>query len=200
MKPVKHLIGLIKQMIACLKEKGYDRVHTSGGTSLDGSHYAGIIGYDYDNSTKEFSFVGLPYNSIYHRSHDEDESNHTKRAGETPMDTAIREFFEETGLKAKPEDLVSILDYSIKDNRPGKEGQKHHKHFYMVNIKKCSGELASFEGPNPIDGETAAPILMPASLFSELLFIGHQQAFKKAVEKLSENRDYAYSLMNICNA
>lgn len=195
MKFVKNLVSVIKQMLSYLKENGYDRVHISGGTSLDGSHYGGIIGYEYDVETKEFYFVGLPYNSTFHRHGDD--SSHTKKPGESPKDTAIREFFEETGLKAKPEDLIEVLSYSVKDNRTGMEGKKHEKHFFIVDIKKCSGELASFEGPNPIDGETAAPILIPAQLFAELLFGGHQQALQKAITTLSENRDYAFALMNL---
>lgn len=195
MKFVKQLVSVIRQMLPHLKDQGYDRIVISGGTSLDLEHYSGVIGYEYDHSSKEFFFVGLPYNSKYHL--ENDESSNTKKPGETPIATGIREFFEETGLKAKPEDLVPILNYSIKDKRPGMENKLHHKNFYMIDIKKCSGELYTFEGPNPIDGETAAPILMPASLFYEVLFGGHKQALDKAIEKLSINREYAYSLMSL---
>ncbi len=196
MQFVKNLGAVIKQMLSYLKEKGYDRIHISGGTSADGSHYGGVIGYLYDRPTKQFYFVGLPYNSTYHKSGDFD-SSHTKRPGESPEETAKREFFEETGLKVEIADLVPIFDFSINDNRPEREGKQHHKYYFMVDIEKCSGELYTFEGANPIDGETAAPILMPADLFALSLFGGHKRAFQKAIEKLCADRDYAFALMGL---
>jgi hypothetical protein len=55
-----------------------------------------------------------------------------------------------------------------------------------------------YEGPNHIDGETTAPLWIPAVLFLEIVFKGHLEAVKKSIQKLMGEREYAYALMNIC--
>ncbi len=175
-------LAIIKEKLEGYKNDGYDRIHISGGTSKDGEHYTGIIGYYFDLQTKKIYFVGLPYKSKFHIN--EDKNGHTKRYGETPLETVIREFFEETGFIVQPEDLVLLYSFEIDDNRSERKGMKHTKYFYLVDIKKCAGTLFDFEGPNPIDGETAAPVLIPARLFTEVVFKGHLVAVNKAIEKL----------------
>ncbi len=65
-------------------------------------------------------------------------------------------------------------------------------------MKEFTGNLFTFDGPNPIDGETAAPLWVPAQLFVKVVFGGHLKAVKIAIQELSmENREYAISLMNL---
>ncbi len=185
----------ILEKILELKEEGYDRINTPGGTSKDGNDYSGIIGYHWSTIFNKFYFVGVPYNSTFYKTQQKNDDR--KAANETPIDTACREFFEETGKKIdNPGDLIYLYSKDVPDKRPEMQGKMHRKHFYMINIDKCSGELHTFEGANPIDGETAAPILMPVDLFQKVLFGGHQDAYKKACEKLSEDREIAFQLMN----
>jgi ADP-ribose pyrophosphatase YjhB (NUDIX family) len=174
----------IKEKLQAFKNEGYDRIHISGGTSKEGSHYCGLIGYCYDEVDQKLYFIGLPYRSIQHMGEDSQKDDHTKKAGETKEQTAVREFFEETGLKVKPEDLILVYDYEINDNREGMKGQKHSKYFFLIDIEKCSGELHSFEGANPIDPETMAPILLEGSLFLQVLFVKHKSAVKRGIEKI----------------
>ena len=176
-----------------LKIAGYDRIHLPGGTAKDGSYYSGAIVVTMDPITKEVYFLGVPYNSHFHIG---SENGHNKKFGEFPEQTVIRELLEETGLQAISSDLELVLNKKIPDNRPGKVGQYHQKFFYLIT--EFTGNLFTFEGANPIDGETAAPIWIPASLFIKVLFGGHLEAVYAAIEELNLiSRDYAYSLMNL---
>ena len=172
----------------------FDRIHLPGGTSIDGSYYAGAIVHVFDPITKEVYFLGVPYNSKFHLINSE--TGHNKKYGEFPEQTVIRELLEETGLQAIVANLELVLQKKIPDSRPGKYGQFHQKFFYLIT--KFTGNLFTFEGANPIDGETAAPIWIQSSLFVKVLFGGHLEAVYTAIEELKLiNRDYAYALMNV---
>ena len=184
---------LVLSQLNDLKTKGYDSVHLPGGTSKDGSFYSGVVVPVYNKEQKKFYFVGVPYDSHFHVGK---ENGHNKKLGENPEQTVIRELLEETGLQVKLQDLNQICIKKIPNNRPGRNSEFHFKYFYLA--MKFTGNLFTFEGPNPIDGETAAPILIPANIFIEVIFKGHLDAVKIAFDKLMEdNRDYAYALMNI---
>ena len=186
-------IEVVLSKINELKFQGYDRIHLPGGTSKDGSYYAGAIIANYNITTKEVYFLGVPYSSNFHL---RGENGHNKKFGELPDLTVIREIMEETGLQTTSSDLELIFEKKISDNRPGKHGQFHSKFFYLIT--EFTGNLFTFEGPNPIDGETAAPIWIPAPLFVKVVFGGHLQAVYAAIEALSLlDRDYAYALMSI---
>jgi ADP-ribose pyrophosphatase YjhB (NUDIX family) len=188
----------IQTLLKAFKDAGYDRIHISGGTSKDGAHYAGIIVYKYDKELKRFVFVGLPYDSLFYKreANGDKVAGHTKKDNELPKETAQRELFEETGLKVDDlRDLVEVYRKEIDDNRPEFKGQKHMKYYYMINIDKCSGELSSFEGENPIDGETLAPELFIKEEFMKILFKGHQLPLQKTFEKLKLiSLEYYYAL------
>lgn len=176
-----------------LKAQGFDKIHLPGGTSKDGSYYAGAVVALYDKITKEIYFLGVPYNSNFHFN---GENSHNKKFGEIPEQTVIRELLEETGLHTNPENLKLIWDSSIPDNRSGKKGEFHLKFVYLVT--DFTGNIFDFPGPNPIDRETAAPLWIPSSLFFKLIFGGHIKAVEKAIEELSmQSREYAYILMNL---
>ncbi len=176
-----------------LKHQGYDTIHIPGGTSKDGSYYAGAIVAAYDIITKEVYLLGVPYNSRFHLN---SENGHNKKFGETPEQTVIRELLEETGLQANREDLTVVWSKEVPDNRLGKSGQSHKKTVYLIT--KFTGNLFTFEGPNPIDGETAAPLFIPATLFVGEVFKGHLEAVYNAFDALScESKEYAYALMSL---
>ncbi len=189
-------IEVIKQKIAELQSQGYDRIHIPGGTSFDGSFYSGTIVAEYDPKTKEVYFLGVPYCSNYHIKND---NNHNKKSGETPEMTAARELQEETGLYVNTEDLFLVYKKDIPDNRPGKNGKFHTKYFYLVI--KISGNplnLLDFPGASHIDAETAAPIMIPSSLFVKSVFGGHLPAIYASIPFLMEiSRENAYALMNL---
>ena len=183
----------INQKLGELVAQGFDRISLPGGTSIDGSFYAGAIVVSYDSKTKEFYFLGVPYNSRFYL---KGESRHNKKSGETPEEAVIREVLEETGVQIISKNLTLAHTKSIPDNRPGKIGQNHCKYFYLVT--EFTGTLFTFDGPNPIDGETAAPIWIPAELFLKKIFRGHLDAVQISIGKLMEmNREYAYALMNV---
>jgi len=177
-----------------LKSQGYDRIHLPGGTSIDGSFYSGVILAKYDSITKDVYFLGVPYCSSFHLN---GRSNHNKKIGEVASQAALRELFEETGIQTTPENLDLVLEKKIPDNRSrGTLGQFHFKYFYLVT--KFMGNMFNFDGPNPIDGETAAPLWIPANLFVKTIFKGHLEAVNAAIEKLmNEDRQYAHALMNL---
>ncbi len=185
-------VSEIEEKLALLKTQGYDRIHIPGGTSKDGTHYSGVIIPAYDPSLRKMYFVGVPYDSNFHKSGDDNNTN--KKLGEHAIETAIREVIEETGLSVLPEDLEKLdASYSITDNRD--VTKKHYKNYYLAT--KVTGNLFAFSGPNPIDGETAAPVLIPVELFVKVIFGGHKKALESAIQKLlSLNGDYAFALMN----
>jgi len=180
---------VIKRKISNYEKQGYDRIHIPGGTSKDGEHYSGVFLYHFDKKSKEILFLGVPYSSKFYLEHKS--NGHTKRSGETPKETARREVLEETGLFIEEGDLDLVLQYHI-PNRIDKT-KTHQKNFYCTN--KYSGTLYSFEGPNPIDGETSSPLWIPYNLFRKVLFGGHQQALQLAVRRLRNlSADYYYAL------
>lgn len=183
---------IIKNKINDLKILGYDRIHIPGGTSVDGSYYSGCVIATYDHQSRKVYFLGVPYNSSFHLKG----RSANKSLGETPESTIIREVFEETGLHLFNEDLKKIFERSVRDNRPGKSNEYHKKHFYLaVNF---TGNLFDFPGPNPISGETASPLWIPAELFVKIVFGGYKQVIKLAIEDLMQlNLEFAYSLMNL---
>ncbi|MBK5215930.1 MAG: NUDIX hydrolase [Candidatus Pacebacteria bacterium] len=183
----------ITNKIGELHSNGFDRIHLPGGTSIDGNFYSGVVVADYDEETKEIYFLGVPYCSSFHF---KGEGGHNKKTGETPETAAVRELLEETGIQIKKDSLDLVFEKDILDNRSGRVGKFHTKYFYLVT--KFTGNLFTFEGENPMDGETAAPIWIPASLFVKVVFGGHLTAVNSAIKNLCmQDRKYAYALMNL---
>ena len=181
----------VTNKIGELHAQGYDRLHLPGGTAKDGSFYVG--GICHRLIEKEVEILVVPYNSNFHL---KGESGHNKKSGEIVEDALVRETLEETGLQIIPSALKLLIEKKIPDNRPGKVGQFHTKYFYLVS--GFTGNLFTFDGPNPIDGETAAPLWVPASMILNLIFGGHKKAVEKAMEELSlQSREYAIALMNV---
>lgn len=185
----------VLEALEAFKTQGFDRIHIPGGTSKDGKHYAGVFLFYHDREEKEIYFIGVPYNSNFHKT--EDANGHTKKLGETPEQTAIRETQEETGLLIDKESLDKIDHYAVPSkNNPG---EMHNKHFYLTS--QFRGGLFDFQGkPNNIDAETGSPIWIPLSLFSKVLFgakprpgkhgfYGHRNSLEKALLSLMADRD-----------
>lgn len=198
-------LNIIKQQLEEFKNAGYNRICIPGGTSKDGDHYSGAVIPYWDVITKLLWIVGVPYDSQYYKTNDE--NGHTKKSGEHPIETVIREVTEETALSIDPRDLVKLdCSFSIPDNRVKvTENKMHAKNFYLA--EKFSGNLFNFNGPkpNPIDGETSSPIMLPASMFLKVVFHPHQKAAKEAIrrlikssEELAPYKDYYTAMVNMC--
>jgi len=182
-------LSLIRQF----RLQDFDQIRTSGGSSYDEEYYSAVFIAQYDKESKQVFFLGLPYNSSFYK---ENESNgHTKKNGESPTETAIREGIEETGLLIKECDL-KLVYHSFVPNRKDIT-KNHHKYFYLVD--NFQGTLFDFlDEPNPIDNETSTPIWIPASLFREVLFEGHQKSLRKAIEELKQTSvEYYYALESV---
>lgn len=41
------------------------------------------------------------------------------------------------------------------------------------------------------------PFMIPAKLFLQVVFGGHKEAVKKAIESLMQEREFAFALMNL---
>jgi len=177
-----------------LKEQGFDQIKLPGGTSKDRQHFSAVVICYYNPNDKKTYFLGLPYNSSFHKSGDENEN--IKKHGETPTQTAIREAKEETELILKKEDLEELVyaKYEVKD-RDDRSKVVHVKHFFLV--KKFSGNISEFDGPNETDGEIAAPLWISAVLFKKVLWGGHRKAFDGSLRILSSDREICMSIMDL---
>lgn len=174
-----------------LHTQGFDRLQLPGGTSLDGTF--AVLGVLTRWEMNDLWILLNPYDSGFHR---KNHSSHNKRAGESKEDAFKREILEETGYQVLPENSTLIYEKEVPDNRSGKLGAVHTKYFYLVT--EFTGTAFTFEGPNPIDGETAAPIWIPASLAVKLIFGGHSKALQNAFEYLCGiDKKYAIALMNL---
>lgn len=182
--------GYLLSKIEEFRSLGFDEIRIPGGSSLGEEHYSGVFLFVCDEASKKLFFLGVPYNSSYFKNGSG--NSHTKKAGETPAETARRELFEETGLLVEEKDLNLSYSYSVQDRHDKKK--LHTKYFFLT--KEFQGTLSDFAiRPNPIDNETASPLWIPASLFKDLLYRGHQAAFKKACDFLKlESADLYYAL------
>jgi 8-oxo-dGTP pyrophosphatase MutT (NUDIX family) len=122
-------------------------------------------------------------------------TNPNKKFGATPLETLARETIEESGHHILPENATLVYKEEVPDNRNGKYGAIHTKYFYLVT--EFTGTTFDFEGPNPIDGETSAPIWIPAELAIKVVFHKHLKALQNAFEYLCEDKKYAIALMNV---
>jgi len=184
----------LHERLHALKLQGFDQIKLPGGTSKDRKHYSGVVIFHYDSKTKKSYFLGLPYDSYFHQTGDE--NGNTKKFGETPMQTAIRETMEESALIILEKDLQELIN--SRKELPDREDRTkigHTKHFFLA--KSFSGVVFNFEGQNPIDRETGAPLWIPVDLFAKILWIGHLQALKEAIQILSFDKEICMSLMMV---
>lgn len=181
------------EKIEALKVQGFDQIKLPGGTSKDKKHFSACVIPFFYPKTKKTYFLGLPYNSSFYKTEGEKD---TKKRGETPMQTAIREAMEETALILLEDGLEELTKakFEVKDREDFKK-VVHTKYFFLA--KNFSGVAFEFDGPNAIDGETAAPLWIPADLFAKILWGGHQKAFKEALQVLSSDRQICMSIMNL---
>jgi len=174
-----------------LKLQGFDQIRLPGGSSKDESHYSGVFIYGYNPENKQVYFVGVPYNSNHWK--DNRSNGHTKKLDETALETGCREVFEETGFNIEEHDLNLVFNYSI-PNRKDKL-KVHTKNFYLCNY--FTGNMHNFTGANLIDRETAAPLLLPLSIFKKVLYGGHQNALAQALDSLkNESLELYDALVN----
>jgi ADP-ribose pyrophosphatase YjhB (NUDIX family) len=192
----------LKERIHYIMNQVFDSLRFPGGTAPDGSSSSTVVCIVYDEETREFYFLVLPYNSKCKINKDK---GHKK---EDPKDTARREFNEETHLEINPDDLYLLDSFSVPDTI--RKGMIHTKYVYYVDGTKVAGHLAEFvfSKVNPMDignPETGTPILIPASYLSEVLFKKHLTLVTKAIEyllkdengKAIEDKNYANALVSI---
>jgi len=182
----------ILSQIGLLRNQGFDQIKLPGGTSKNGEHYCGLVVCFFDKENKTTYFLGLPYNSNFHKTNNENVSS--KVLGESPQATARRELMEETGYFVEKDDLV-LIDKAKKVLGGKIPGTEHVKYFFLV--EEFNGNPFEFKGENPIDGETSAPIWIPANLFSQLLWGGHQYAFREALNLLMSDKNIYESCSNL---
>lgn len=154
-----------------LESGGFDSFHLPGGTSKDGKHSSFVIAWYNDEVTKDKYLLVLPYKSRFHQ--DENIKLSTKK--ELPEVTAVREFYEEVGIKIKIEDL----DFFDRISKPSNEiaGEKHIKYFYIykknLDISQLSAEFSEKSG------EISSPFFLKKSFIRKHLFQGHYYSLKK---------------------
>ena len=108
-----------------LESGGFDSFHLPGGTSKDGKHSSFVIAWYYDEVTKDKYLLVLPYRSTFHQFEDIKISKQKER----PEITAIREFYEEVGIRIKSEDLDFFDKISVPSNEKAEE--VHMKYFFI---------------------------------------------------------------------
>lgn len=186
--------GELTSKLQAMKNDGFTQIKLPGGTSRDRQHYSGVIIPYYNPENRITYFLGLPYNPEFHKSGKEDNGN--KKEGENPFQTAIREVMEETGLILTLEDFDEMKEVTVVvHDKINPELVLHTKHFFIAH--NFSGEIFQFDGANPIDEETSAPIWIPARMFKEILWGGHQKAFQVSLEILAADRNILMSILDL---
>lgn len=186
----------IMNYIMEIRNVGFDQIRLPGGTDKNFNHYSGIVVFRKNPENKETYFLGVPYNSNFYKTQKEDRSR--KVEGESVLQTARRELFEETGLVVEEEDLKEIPSARFVGKKYNKEGDRidHIKYFFLC--PKVSGNLAEFgHAGNPIEGETGSPIWIPGKLFKQVLSLKHQNAFNKALELMAQDKDLYLAITHL---
>ena len=154
-----------------LEKGGFDSFHLPGGKSKDGKHSSFVIAWYYDEITKDKYLLVLPYISAFHLYEDIKNSNEK----ETPEATAIREFYEEVGIRIKLEDLDFLDKISVSSNEIF--GEIHTKYFFIykksLDLSKLSADFR--EG----SGEISSPFFLKKSFIKKHLFRGHYYSLRK---------------------
>ena len=183
------------QEIENLQKKKFDQIKFPGGTSKDGSHYSGVIAYFFDG--KKVHFLVLPYNRRYHFHGIPKEAVHTKKEGETPIETACREFLEETGLSLDPAALTEVEAARVfipqGYTEQGTRRLDHTKRFFVCRITAMPETMT----PHAPDMETSDPVLIEAGVLLKVIFKNHLNPLEEAVSMLSMEKDLCEALLDI---
>jgi len=177
----------LSEAFESLKSIGFSRIQLPGGTSKDKTFCSSAIIFVWNDEKKMFYLVCMPYNPFFHMGGDQ--NGHTKKLGETPEQTVLREIQEETGLFVEESDLVYLPKSETEVTDRSDKEKMHKKHYFLV--KNFSGTLFDFDGPSRIDAETAAPVLIAAHLLKDCLFFNHKNAVREAAEVLGAQKKEA---------
>ena len=163
----------LEERLAQSREEGFDSLHLPGGTSQNGEHSAFVFAWFYDFLLKEKFLLVLPYKSDYWKS----EIFFFNEIKESPIQTAVREFKEETGINISSKDLKLFHIINGHSNKDGENGVIHTKYFFHYT-KYLTLEQIPSEYYETL-GEISSPFMIRSSLVSHYLFSGHYAAIKK---------------------
>lgn len=173
----------IAEHVASLRQKGFDQVRFPGGTSKDKLHYSRGVIFRISEDKKRVEFLVLPYDSL---SYKRGESDHTKKEGENPIQTLIREVYEETGLMCK-QSSIHLLQ--------SKHNQRYNHTKYEYLVEATEGSLQTFSEGNPIDNETGTPFWISYRDAVTYLWDGHKGTLELAKQALMMKKQYALLLL-----
>ncbi len=188
------------------------------------SYYCGAINHRFNREKKCVEFLAVPYWCLNKKTGEEERQirfpGGTSKPGnedKTVGATLLREISEETGLIVA--DFNKIYEFAadekthdveirsnIDDFNFAEDGDTivvfetaHSKYFFLVS--KTEGELLKFEGRNPNDPETEAPLWFNAKILANIIFRGHKLAMKKAIADLCMmDAEYANALQDVALA
>jgi len=161
----------LEEILAELLKEGYDSLHLAGGKSLDCTFSSFVFAWFYDKLLREKFLIVLPYKSDFFKL----EINIPLKVKESPVQTAVREFAEETGIKISPKDLRLFHTFEVYEK--GKLGAVHTKHFFHYTKYLTLQEIP--ENFYEALGEISSPLFIKSSLVKSFLFPGHYAAIKK---------------------
>ncbi len=175
---------VINRQIKHLRSLGYDSIRIPGGKSKGKTKYSGIFAFVVDPNTKRKYLICTPYNSSFHLKEKEKDSVDFldfNKDDENPKETAVREFWEETGILLSPERLDFIHKQFVLDNRIHWSQKIFHKKYFFsvtldISILKHLKKESFFEKE-----ETKGVILIPIKEISNFLYYRHLNVYNKRI-------------------
>jgi ADP-ribose pyrophosphatase YjhB (NUDIX family) len=162
----------------------FTQLRLPGGTSAHGEHFSAALIYreikDENNVTGQFEFLLIPFDPEFYKG---DERNTNKRSNETPIQTLIREIFEETALIINSEYSKEPHLFEVPSRK--RPGTMHSKYSYLLEYgKDVTGDILFTEtGINPISAETGNPVWVSQGDLFHALFKGHHIPAKELIRK-----------------
>ncbi|HAE36369.1 TPA: hypothetical protein DCX66_01025 [Candidatus Nomurabacteria bacterium] len=161
----------LEERLAEVLSEGYDSLHVPGGRSLDCTFSSFVFAWFYDQLLREKFLIVLPYKSDFFKL----EITIPLKKRESPAQTAVREFAEETGIKISRSDLKLFHKFNVYEK--GKERIAHTKYFFHYTKYLTLVEIP--ENFYEALGEISSPFFIKSTLVKYFLFPGHYAALIK---------------------